>query len=111
MRTLIEVGMTGREVVGRIGRPSKIVPVAAAPGVTDQTVEVWSFTMVPPPDLGDAACFALSAGALVVVAAASHGKTAGGVSFGKSGRGRCTFWIGFGADGRVRGVTDLEEVR
>lgn len=111
MRTLIDVGITGREVVARIGRPSKVVPVAVAPGVTDQTVEVWSYTMTPPPDLGDAACFVISAGALVALSAANHGRNVGGVSFGKSGRGRCTFWIGFGADGRVRGVTDLEEVR
>lgn len=107
---MIDVGMSARDVVARIGRPTKIVPVAGASGAGDQTVEVWSYTLVPPIDLGDAACFALSGGALIALSVATNGRNIGNVEL-KSHKGRCSFWIGFGADGKVRGVTDLQEVR
>ena len=111
-RVLIDVGMTARDVVARIGRPSRISPVAAAPGVQDQTVEVWAYTIKPPPDLGDAAEFVLLSGALVVLSAATRsGDPTQEILKGPRGKGRCTFWVGFGADGRVRGVTNLEQAR
>ena len=111
-RVLVDVGMTGREVVQRIGRPSKVFPLDAAPGVADQTVEVWAYTMKPPPDLGDAAEFALTAGALVIFCVATEGRDTTGLgSLRIRGKGRCTFWVGFGSDGKVRGVTNLEETR
>jgi len=104
--------MTSREVVNRIGRPNRVTPVAAAEGVKDQTVEVWVYTIKPPPDLGDAAEFALGAGALVVLSAATgRGDPIQPILNGPRGKGRCTFWVGFGSDGRVRGVTNLEQAR
>jgi hypothetical protein len=109
---LIDVGIDGQEVIRRIGRPSKVFPVDPTPGVTAQTVEVWSYTMTTPPDLGNAVEFALEGGALVLLAVATRGNDPSilnGIRI--RGKGRCTFWIGFGADGRVRGVTNLEEVR
>jgi hypothetical protein len=111
-RVLVDVGMTGREVVAKIGRPNRITAVAAAPGVQDQTVEVWIYTIKPPPDLGDAAEFALGAGALVALSAATgRGDPIQPILNGPRGKGRCTFWVGFGADGKVRGVTNLEQAK
>jgi len=109
---LVEVGMTAREVVNRIGRPDRINSVAAVPGVQDQTVVVWVYTINPPPDLGDTAEFALGAGALVAFTAATgRGDPLQPILNGPRGKGRCTFWVGFGSDGRVRGVTNLEQAR
>jgi len=111
-RVLIDVGMTAREVVSRIGRPDRVSPIAAASGVQDQTVEVWAYTIKPPPDLGDAAEFVLLSGALVVLTAATRtGDPVQEILKGPRGKGRCTFWVGFGADGKVRGVTNLEQAR
>lgn len=110
-RVLIGVGMSGREVVDRIGRPSKAFPVTGADGAKDQTVEVWAYTMTPPPGVSEAVEFALEAGALVVLTAANKGNGPNSLPGIKTrGKGRCTFWVGFGADGRVRGVTDLQEL-
>lgn len=111
-RVLIDVGMTGKDVVQRIGRPTKMFAVNPAAGVADQTVEVWAYTITPPADLGDAAEFALTAGALVVLCVATEGRDSSvlnGIRIRR--KGRCTFWVGFGSDGRVRGVTNLEELR
>ena len=111
-RVLVDVGMTGRDVQQRIGRPSKVFTVDPVPGATDQTVEVWAYTMKIPPDLGDAVEFAVTAGALVVLCVATNkgdSTLLNGVWI--RGKGRCTFWVGFGADGRVRGVTNLQEAR
>jgi len=111
-RVLVEVGMTGREVVDRIGRPSKVFPVARTPEVSDQTIEVWEYTLKTPPDLGDAAEFAVAAGALVVFAVATKGNDTHGIGgLGLKSKGRCTFWVGYGSDGRVRGVTDVGLIR
>ena len=111
-RVLIDVGMTAREVVSRIGRPDRVSPIAAASGVQDQTVEVWAYTIKPPPDLCDAAEFVLLSGALVVLTAATRtGDPVQEILKGPRGKGRCTFWVGFGADGKVRGVTNLEQAR
>lgn len=111
-RVLVDVGMTAREVVDRIGRPTRITPVAAAPEVKDQTVFVWAYSIKPPPDLGDAAEFVLLSGTLVVLTAATgRGDPIQPILNGPRGKGRCTFWVGFGADGRVRGVTNLEQAR
>src|SRR5581483_4298642 len=111
-RVLVEVGMTGREVQQRIGRPSKVFSVEPAPGIADQTVEVWAYTMKIPPDLGDAVTVGLNAGALVILCVATKGNDSTLLNAIKiPNKGRCAFWVGFGADGRVRGVTNLEEVR
>jgi hypothetical protein len=111
-RVLVDLGMSGQEVARRIGRPSKVFAVEPAPGIPDQTVEVWAYTMKIPPDMGDAAEFALGAGALVVLGAATgRGVAPPFPEFLTRAKGRCSFWVGFGADGRVRGVTNLEEVR
>jgi hypothetical protein len=111
-RVLVDVGMTGQDVVRTLGRPSRVFPLEPAAGVADQTVEVWAYTIKPPPDLGDVADFALTAGALVVFCVASEGRSTGGVgSLRIRGKARCSFWVGFGPDGRVRGVTNLEETR
>jgi hypothetical protein len=65
-----------------------------------------------PPDMGDAAEFALGAGALVVLSAATGRAAAPPFpEFLLRAKGRVSFWVGFGSDGRVRGVTNLEEVR
>ena len=109
-RVLVDVGMTGQEVVRRIGRPSRVFPVAPEPGVADQTIEVWAYTMTPPPDLGDAAEFTLTAGALVALCVVTKGRDTAVLNLGRR-KGRCTFWVGFGADGKVRGVTNLEVAR
>lgn len=104
--------MTGRDVVDRIGRPSKVFPVARTAELKDQTIEVWAYILKIPPDLGDAAEFAVAAGALVVFAVATKGNDTRGIGgLGVKGKGSCTFWVGFGPDGRVRGVTDVDVVR
>ena len=109
---LVDVGMTGQEVSQRIGRPSKVVPVTPTPGVADQTVEAWMYTLKIPPEAGDAAEFALGAGALVLLCAATGRSIAPPFpEFLIRAKGHCTFWVGFGPDGRARGVTNLEEVR
>jgi hypothetical protein len=111
-RVLVEPGMTGHDVQGRIGNPNKVFPVQPVPGVTEQTVMVWEYTMKPPAGWEDAAEFVVASGALVVVAVASKGNNLNGVGgFGSSNRGTCTFWIGFGPDGKVRGVSPLEVAR
>ena len=110
-RVLVDVGMTGRQVVDRIGRPTKIFAVEPTPGQSEQTVEVWAYSMKPPPDLGDAAEFALSAGALIALSVAAGHDPPASILNGPRGKGRCTFWVGFGRDGRVRGVTNLEVAR
>jgi hypothetical protein len=109
-RVLVDVGMTGKEVVNRLGRPSKVFHLEPAPNVTDQTVEVWAYTIKPPPDLGDVVDFGLTAGALVVFCVASNGRDTTGIgSLRIRGKARCSFWVGFGSDGKVRGVTNLTE--
>lgn len=111
-RVLIDVGMTAREVVAKIGRPTRITPITPAEGVPDQTLEVWAYSIKPPPDLGDAAEFVLLSGTLVVLSAATgRGDPIQPILNGPRGKGRCTFWVGFGADGKVRGVTNLEQAR
>jgi len=111
-RVLVDGGMTAREVVEKIGRPTRVNQVAAVPDQKDQTVWVWVYTIKPPPDMGDAAEFALGAGALVVLSAATgRGDPIQEILKGPRGKGRCTFWVGFGEDGRVRGVTNLEQAR
>ena len=109
-RVLVDVGMTGQDVVRKLGRPTRVFPLEPAAGVADQTVEVWAYTIKPPPDLGDVADFALNAGALVVFCVASQGRDTTGIgSLRIRGKARCSFWVGFGSDGRVRGVTNLQE--
>ena len=111
-RVLVDVGMTARDVVAKIGRPTRVTPIVPAAGVQDQTVEVWTYTIKPPPDLGDAAEFVLLSGTLVVLSAATgRGDPIQPILNGPRGKGRCTFWVGFGADGKVRGVTNLEQAR
>ena len=97
-RVLVEVGMTGRDVVGRIGGPNKVFPIPPTPGTDDQTVTVWEYTMKPPAGFEDAAELVVASGALVVVAVASKGNNLNGLG-------------GFGPDGKVRGVTPLAVAR
>ena len=108
-KTLVEVGMTARELVDRIGRPQKVFPVARAGDVPDQTVEVWAYQLKAPPDLGDTAEFVVNAGMLVVFVGATGGSDPQGIGplYPRS-KGYCTFWVGFGFDGKVRGVTTVE---
>ena len=102
--------MTGQDVVRSIGRPTKVFPLEPAAGVADQTVEVWAYTIKPPPDLGDVTEFALNTGALVVFCVATQGRSSGGFgSLTIHRKSRVTFWVGFGSDGKVRGVTNLQE--
>ena len=111
-RVLVDVGMTAREVVAKIGRPTRVTPITPAAGVQDQTVEVWAYSIKPPPDLGDAAEFVLLSGTLVALTAATgRGDPIQPILNGPRGKGRCTFWVGFGADGKVRGVTNLEQAK
>ena len=112
-RTLIDVGMAGDEVRARIGRPWKVLPVATADGVADQTVEVWVYALTPPPGAAEIVGLVLVAGALIVAAGAGSGSgdflkgwSSGG---GDSRSAKWRFWVGFGPDGRVRGVTNLEK--
>lgn len=111
-RVLVEVGMTAKELRSRIGAPAKAFAIAPTPGVEDQTVEVWEYSMTPPPGFEDAAQIALAAGALVVFTVATNGRdTTGLQGFHLTPKSRFTFWVGFGSDGRVRGVTNLRELR
>ena len=109
---LVEVGMTGREVVNRIGQPVKVFPVIQVRDSTDQTFQVWAYSIKVPPDFGDAAEFVLDAGALAVLIVASKGNDITDVAkLGPRSKGYCTFWVGFGADGKVRGVSTVESTK
>lgn len=109
---LVEVGMTGQEVVKRIGRPSKAFAVDPVPGVAEQTVEVWAYTMKVPPGIDDAVEVGLNTGALVLLCVATGGHDSTVLNGIKvPNKGSFAFWVGFGRDGRVRGVTNLELVR
>ena len=108
-RVLVEVGMSARDVVGRIGRPAKVFPVARETDQADQTVEVWAYNMKVPPDLGDAAEVVVNAGALVALVVLSKGNDVNQIgNVGPRNKGYFTFWVGFGFDGKVRGVSTLE---
>lgn len=108
-RVLIESGMSAEDVRRRLGAPARVFPVAPVPGVAEQTTEVWSYAYEPAPDVRDIANLVLAAGALILIVGARGGGSVGG---GIGGRGSSyRFWVGFGADGRVRGVTNLEEVK
>lgn len=101
--------MTGREVINRIGQPAKAFPVAPAGQSPDQTVEVWAYSLKVPPDFGDAAEFVVDAGAIAILIVASRGNDLADIGkLGPRSKGFCTFWVGFGADGKVRGVTTVE---
>jgi hypothetical protein len=113
-RVLVDVGMSGEEVRRAVGGPTRIVEVPSVPGVAEQTVLVWQYDIDRIPDASVILDLALAAGALVLVgalAAGGGGSGLGGVKVGGGGGTRYRFWVGFGADGRVRGVTNLERVR
>ena len=106
-RALVEVGMPADEVRARIGAPERVIKVATSSAAADQTTEVWECEIEAPPTPGHFAALVLAAGALVlVVAAGGGGSVGGGPAFP-----RYRFWVGFGPDGRVRGVTNLEGVK
>ena len=106
-RALVEVGMPADEVRARIGPPERVIRVATSSAAADQTTEVWECEIEAPPHAGHFVALVLSAGALVLVAASRGGGTVGG-GFDFP---RYRFWVGFGPDGRVRGVTNLEGVK
>lgn len=104
-RVLVQPGMPADEVVRRIGPPGHKLKVATASGAADQTTEVWTFEIEGPPSVGDFMEVVLAAGALVLVVA-TRSSGGGGIRGGDFPRHR--FRVGFGPDGRVRAVTDLE---
>jgi len=114
-RVLVDVGMSGDEVQRAVGAPTRKIPVPPTPGIQNQTVEVWQYEIDQIPDAGSVLELLLVAGALVLIVPAVHGggaQSLGGVSAGGGGGGsRYRFWVGIGADGRVRGVTNLEKRR
>jgi hypothetical protein len=115
-RVLVDVGMSGEEVRRAVGAPTRIVEVPSVPGVAEQTVRVWQYDVDRIPDASVILDLVLAAGALVLIGAmvaGGGGSGLGGVKVGGGGGGgtRYRFWVGFGADGRVRGVTNLEKVR
>jgi hypothetical protein len=106
-RALVEVRMTADVVRARIGNPGRVIRVATSSAAADQTTEVWECGIDAPPTAGELPALARAAGALVLVVAARGGGSMGG----GSGSPRYRFWVGFGADRRVRGVTHLEGVK
>jgi hypothetical protein len=111
-RVLVDVGMSQDEVRRAIGEPVRRVPIAPTPGIEAQTVEVWQYRFEPTSDIGTVLEVVVTAGALVLIvaaAAAGGGTGLGGVK-GGGGDADYRFWVGFGPDGRVRGVTNLERV-
>jgi hypothetical protein len=73
-RVLIDIGMSGDEVRSLIGKPWRIMPVATAAGVAEQTVEVWAYALNPGPHPAEAAVGLVRvAGVLFLVAAGGGG--------------------------------------
>jgi hypothetical protein len=109
-------GMTRDEVRHRIGSPLKSYQVDPVPGVPAQTVEVWlySYSGTEITAAEFAAGVILLAAAFAVAAASIKGGGGGGWGGGWGGGGgggdpdTYRFFIGFGADGRVREVTMIE---
>lgn len=109
-RTLVDVGMPADEVRSRLGGPARVIRVATASSAAEQTTEVWEYEIESPPGPGHFAALVLAAGALIAVAAVAKGGGGGSISGGPSFPAY-RFWIGFGPDGRVRGVTNLEKLK
>jgi len=107
-RVLVRPGMTSEEIRKAIGGPQRTHRVDAVPGVEDQTVEVWSYLYKSPPGAGEVALEVVAAALIVVVLAAG---LRGGGGGGGTSEPTWRFIVGFGADGRVRGVSSLEKVR
>jgi hypothetical protein len=107
-RILVDVGMTSDEVVRRLGAPERKIRVPSTSTAAEQTTEVWDYTLEGPPTPGDFIGLVLAAGALVLVVAAGGGG-GGGIHGGNFPTYR--FYVGFGPDGRVRGVTRLEKLK
>lgn len=119
---LIKTGLTREEVVSAIGSPDKRYAVEPERGTADQTVEVWSYTYTVRSGYDLAVIVAgVAVLALVVVVAVAAGKGGGGGSFGGLGGGggggnsnegtKWRFCVGFGPDGRVRGISSLERIK
>jgi hypothetical protein len=106
-RVLVKPGMTYEEVRGALGPPQRTLKLQPAPGIEDQTVEVWSYTYTPGPSAGEVALGIVGA-ALVDASIAAGGWGGGGG--GGGGDSTWRFVVGFGLDGRVRGVTNLEKL-
>lgn len=107
-RVLVEPGMAAAEVVKRVGEPTARLKVATASTSPDQTTEIWTYEIDGPPGPEDFVFLVLATGALVLVVA-SKGGGGGGIHGGSFQHFR--FRVGFGPDGRVRGVTNLEGVK
>ncbi len=121
---LIKTGLTRDEVRGAIGSPDKTYAVEPEPGVKDQTVEVWSYTykVAGGYDLAVIVIGIAVLALVVVVAAAAAGGKGGGGGFGGLGGGggggsdsnegsTWRFCVGFGPDGKVRGISSLERIK
>ena len=100
--------MTADEVRQSIGGPQSSQRLSPVAGVEDQTVEVWLYTYTPGPSAGEVALGVVAAALVVALVAAGGGAGGGG---GGGGSDTWRFVVGFGPDGRVRGVSGLEKVR
>ena len=111
-RTLIQPGMSSAEVRECFGAPERVIRVATSSAAADQTTEVWECEIEAPPGPGHFVALVLTAaGALIAVAAAVKGGGGGSFSGGGLDFPTYRFWVGFGPDGRVRGVTRLEKLK
>lgn len=106
-RVLVQPGMTAEEVRKAIGGPERTHRLDVVSGVQDQTVEVWSYVYATPPNAAEVTLEVVAA-ALVVVALAAGFRGGGG---GGKSDPKWRFVVGFGPDGRVRGVSNLEKVK
>lgn len=104
--------MHADDVRARFGGPARTIKVATSSTAVDQTTEIWECEIEAPPGPGHFAALVLSAGALIAVTVVAA-KGGGAVNFGGGGFDFPTyrFWVGFGPDGRVRGVTNLEKLK
>ncbi len=104
-------GSTKDDVRRGVGAPGKVYTIH--PAVSDETVEIWRYTLVTSKGTEAAMVIVgvvLIVLLLVVLAAAGGGGNFGGMG-GSSGNTQWRFFVGFGADGRVRGVSSLEPLK
>lgn len=111
----LQVGMTREEVAGCIGGPDRTTRMPPQPGTVEQTVEVWGYEYSAP-SAGEimGAIAMLPVAAAFVMVAAKAGRIPdlpGGGAPGEPRFRAYRFWLGFGPDGRLRGVTSVEGVK
>jgi hypothetical protein len=110
----VQVGATREDVLRDLGPPAKVHHLMPDPGGADQTVEVWSytFTISRGPGVGAVIVCIVLVVLLIFLLAAAGGRSFGGSGPGGPGGGGevWRFCIGFGTDGRVRGVSVLEPI-